>query len=236
MQIGVTLPSFRSKAGEVLEAARAAEEAGLHGVFHFDHLWPLGHPERPSLAMYPMLGAVGAMTSRVRIGSLVARVGLLPDEVVEASLVSLHQMLGDRLIAGLGTGDEASAEEHERNGIPYLGTDVRHESLCTLLGRLTGQQIECWVGGGSEQTNETARDMGVALNLWGASAKRIELVHYSGLEVTWGGPLSDNAETAAAKLRTLMAAGASWAVWAWPDSLRTVVEAARMADLALTET
>ncbi|HEV8064481.1 MAG TPA: hypothetical protein VGP46_06600, partial [Acidimicrobiales bacterium] len=61
----MTLPTFARQARRALEAAAEAESLGLHGVFMFDHLWPIGDPTRPSLSLYPTLGAVVAGTERV---------------------------------------------------------------------------------------------------------------------------------------------------------------------------
>jgi alkanesulfonate monooxygenase SsuD/methylene tetrahydromethanopterin reductase-like flavin-dependent oxidoreductase (luciferase family) len=234
VKIGVTLPTLSSDAGGVLDAAREAERAGLHGVFCFDHLWPLGHPERPALSLYPMLGAVGASTARIRVCTFVARIGLLPDQVVAASIESLHASFGDRLIAGLGTGDEASAPEHARNGLPYLGTAARLRSLAWALQRLSEADIECWVGAGNDATNQVARDAGASLNFWGASPARVAReVARSTTPVTWGGPLPASSDAAADALRALGGAGASWVVWGWPRSIDLVTEAAAKAGVEL---
>jgi len=95
----VTLPTFRDDAA-VLGAARRAEELGLDGVFVFDHLWPMGAPQRPALSAFPVLGAIAASTRRVCFGPLVARVGLVPVAVLVAELLSLDRMAPGRLIAG----------------------------------------------------------------------------------------------------------------------------------------
>src|ERR1700722_11473141 len=104
MRVGVTLPTFRDDA-VVLDAARRAEEAGLDGVFVFDHIWPLGRPDRPALSAFPVLGAVCAVTERVSVGPLVARIGLVPEDVLVAEFASLSHLAPGRVIAALGTGD-----------------------------------------------------------------------------------------------------------------------------------
>ena len=63
MKIGITLPQFRNEADTALEAARRAEDLGFDGVFCFDHLWPMGRPDRPALSSAPLLGALAAATS-----------------------------------------------------------------------------------------------------------------------------------------------------------------------------
>ena len=70
MNVGTTLPQFRNEAEAALETARAAEQAGLAGVFVFDHLWPLGQPERPALHSKALLGALAVETTRVMLGTI----------------------------------------------------------------------------------------------------------------------------------------------------------------------
>src|SRR5579884_2981736 len=60
VKVGVTLPQFRHEADTALAAARQAEELGLDGVFVFDHLWPMGSPDRPIISAAPVLGALAA--------------------------------------------------------------------------------------------------------------------------------------------------------------------------------
>ncbi len=217
----------------MIAAARAAQALGIHGVFAFDHLWPLGSPGRPSLGLYPVLGAVAAATATIRVGSLVARIGLLPDPVVLASIVSLQQIAGGRLVAGLGTGDEESAPEHDRNGIPFLGVRTRLESLTAVCEALLSAGVECWIGAGTAATNDVARSLGAVLNFWGASPARVAREVERGTRVTWGGPLPAGGATAAATLAGLAAAGSEWAIWGWPRSLDAVVESASGAGIDL---
>ncbi|HET7720943.1 MAG TPA: LLM class flavin-dependent oxidoreductase, partial [Acidimicrobiales bacterium] len=105
MLVGVTLPQFRHDADAAITVARRAEAAGLDGVFVFDHLWPMGQRMRPALHSTTLLGALAVETDRVVLGTLVARVGLVPDAVLVHTLVTLHRMTAGRLIAALGTGD-----------------------------------------------------------------------------------------------------------------------------------
>ena len=55
MRTGVVLPTFRDTPDEAFDAAASAVAAGVDGVFCYDHIWPIGQPERPALAL---LGAV----------------------------------------------------------------------------------------------------------------------------------------------------------------------------------
>jgi alkanesulfonate monooxygenase SsuD/methylene tetrahydromethanopterin reductase-like flavin-dependent oxidoreductase (luciferase family) len=228
VRVGVTLPTFRDDAA-ALEAARRAEELGLDGVFVFDHLWPLGRRDRPALSAFPVLGAVAAVTTRICFGPLVARIGLVPDDVLVAELVSLEHMAPGRLIAGLGTGDAASAPENEAFGIPPGPADERRLALGRCARSLIDRDIPVWVGGGSGPTTELAVDLGpgAALNLWEGRPAAVAALAVR-CEVTWGGPVAGDVPRIASWLTELAGAGATWAVCAWPDSLDAVAEVARL--------
>lgn len=221
MRVGITLPTFSADAAGVLRTAREAEEAGLDGVFVFDHLWPLRSPQRPSLTAYPVLGAVLAATDRIAAGTLVARLGLLPDEVVEASLTSLQAIGGGRLIAGLGTGDSSSSPENTATGIPFASAPARRERLARLAARFRDAGLETWIGAGSAGTNDIARRTGVTLNVWDATPEVVAAHTSEGQTVSWAGPLPKDG-SAAAVLHALAEAGATWAVWGWPRSVELV--------------
>jgi hypothetical protein len=226
MRVGITLPQFRDEADSALTAARRAEALGLDGVFCFDHLWPMGQPERPALASGPLLGALVASTSTIGIGTLVARIGLLPDEVLVAELASLAAISGGRLIAGLGTGDAKSRAENEAYGLPFEPAEERRVRLGAVAVAVAARGIPVWVGGGLPATTRLARTVGGAANLWEADVARVAELTGAGFEITWGGPVAGDAAAVARHLGELAGAGATWAVCAWPDSLEVVAEAA----------
>jgi alkanesulfonate monooxygenase SsuD/methylene tetrahydromethanopterin reductase-like flavin-dependent oxidoreductase (luciferase family) len=152
MKVGITLPQFRDEADSALDAARRAEALGIDGVFCFDHLWPMGQPDRPALSSGPLLGALAASTSTISVGTLVARIGLLPDEVLVGVLTSLSQISEGRLIAGIGTGDHLSRAENEAFGIPFESADERRRRMAVVAARLCDGGIPVWIGGGLPKT------------------------------------------------------------------------------------
>jgi alkanesulfonate monooxygenase SsuD/methylene tetrahydromethanopterin reductase-like flavin-dependent oxidoreductase (luciferase family) len=229
MRIGVVLPAMADRAEPALEAAEAAEAAGLDGVFVFDHLWQPGTGGNPSLAAFPLLGAIAERTSRVKLGTLVARVGLTPDEVLVASFCSLEVLSGGRVIAGLGTGDAKSAAEHRALGLPYEPAAGRRRSLQRCGEALQRAGIETWIGGGSPETNAIAAELGSPVNLWSAAPERVAAVALTA-PVTWGGVLGRDGD-APALLSELAAAGASWAIATWGAGLAPLLEAVRAARL-----
>jgi alkanesulfonate monooxygenase SsuD/methylene tetrahydromethanopterin reductase-like flavin-dependent oxidoreductase (luciferase family) len=230
VRVGVTLPTFRSDA-QAVDAARHAEHLGIDGVFVFDHLWPMGAPDRPALSAFAVLGAVAGATSRVCLGPLVARVGLVSDALLVAELESIGHMAPGRLIAGIGTGDRKSAPENLAFGIPFPSAETRRAALRDCAQHLLAVGIPVWVGGGAAAITELAVELGAAVNLWEGQPAALAALR-SRCEVTWGGPVPGEVDEIAPRLAELAGAGATWAVCAWPDSLEAVAEAAtRVRDL-----
>jgi alkanesulfonate monooxygenase SsuD/methylene tetrahydromethanopterin reductase-like flavin-dependent oxidoreductase (luciferase family) len=227
VRVGITLPQFRGESDSAIAAARRAEALGLDGVFCFDHLWPMGQPGRPALASTPLLGALAASTSTISLGTLVARIGLLPDDVLAAVLSSVATLSGGRLVAGLGTGDHLSRAENEAYGIPFEPAAERRVRLASVAAAVRNEGIPVWIGGGLPKTVELARTLSVAVNLWEGEENQMAELVTSGVEVTWGGPVGETVDEATRRLAQVARAGATWAVCAWPESLEVVAEAAQ---------
>ena len=128
---------------------------------------------RPALSAFPVLGAVAASTDRVCFGPLVARIGLVPDEmlVAELAVVGARWRPG-RLIAGIGTGDSKSAAENLAFGIPFDPPDERRVALRRCAGRVLDAGVPVWVGGGSPATVELAVELGGCGQPVGRPARR----------------------------------------------------------------
>jgi hypothetical protein len=227
MRIGVMLPSFRHGSEEALATARAAEAAGIDAVFCFDHLWPMGQPGRPALSAFPLLASVAASTERLSVGTLVARVGLVPDELLLQRFATLGVVAPGRVIAGLGTGDAKSFAENDAYGEPAGPAAERRVELARCAVALRDTGVPVWVGAGHRATNDLGRELGVALNLWGVSAAAVA-AHAAFGEVTWAGPAVTGGDAAAitAVLRPIADAGATWAVLASPTPMDALAEAA----------
>jgi len=234
LKVGLTLPQFAEDAEACIEVAQRAEEAELDGVFVFDHLWAIGRPDGPVLHGPSLLAALATETHRVHVGTLVARVGVVPDDVLVDSFVTLAAMAGDRLLAGLGVGDRLSADENRAFGVPFPAVADRLTSLGACCRRLRRLGIETWVGGLSAGTRAVGRAESPALNLWDVTPDAVsaELARPDAVAVTWGGrvDLSGGTSVVDPLLRSLADAGASWAVVApigapWPAAVAAVAEA-----------
>lgn len=226
MKVGLLVPVFEHDARAALDTARRAEAAGLDGVFAYDHLWPLRQPGRPALSPLPTLGAVAASTTTIHIGTLVARVGMLPNGMLVAALASLSAISGGRLVAGLGTGDRQSAPEQLAYDLPYRLAGERRASLTWCAAELAAAGIPVWVGDGTRATRAAGRLAGAAVNVWGLGPAPVAAEAGHG-EVTWGGPVGTDPGEVAAQLGSLSEAGATWAVC---HTAMAVEELARAAD------
>ncbi|MDQ6927959.1 MAG: LLM class flavin-dependent oxidoreductase [Actinomycetota bacterium] len=195
MRVGITVPQFRGDAEAAVGVARRAEAAGLDGVFVFDHLWPLGQPQKPALHSLPLLGALGAETQRVTLGPLVTRVSVLPTTVLVHSLVTLHRMLDGRFVAGLGTGDSANRAENEGYGLGFGSVGERVGELTACCRELRAAGVRTWIGGRSRAVRRAAAEEADGWNGWGwcadpaifaeAAAEVRALAPQA--ELTWGG-------------------------------------------------
>lgn len=192
MKVGITLPQFRDDPSVAMAVGQRAEEVGIDGVFAFDHLWPLGQRERPALSPWVLLGGLAVRTERVRLGTLVARVGLVPDAVLVNVLVSLNLISGGRVIAGLGTGDSANRAENEAYGVAFAPIEDRIASLVTCCRSLRAAGVTTWMGGRSAAVRAAAVAVPAdGWNAWGASPEQVaedgSEIMAAGSEITWAG-------------------------------------------------
>jgi alkanesulfonate monooxygenase SsuD/methylene tetrahydromethanopterin reductase-like flavin-dependent oxidoreductase (luciferase family) len=184
-RVGLTLPSFQSEPDKVLAVARAAEDAGLDGVFLFDHLFrrrgdAAGAERRPALELLTMTAAVAAATERVSVGTLVARATLRPPALLRAAFDTLHRIAPGRMIAGLGGGDDESIAEDTAFGVlpgdpaPAGSGNADVEPGAYRLGRLdatvealAGRAYPVWVAGVSPGAVRIAAARADGWNRWG---------------------------------------------------------------------
>lgn len=231
-RVGVMLPTFQSSPSEALETALEAERLGIDGVFSYDHLWPMGHPGRPSLAPFPLLGAIAASTTTLCVGTLVARVGIVPDETLVAEFGALAGLAPGRIIAGLGTGDHLSENENRAYGLPFASAHDRRQAVGECARILLEAGLTVWVGGLARRTVAIAEEVGAVPNFWQAPPARVA-AQAARSEVTWAGmaePGNGSRDLDAGRLLKvagpLVDAGASWVVFGWPVRLGELAVAA----------
>ncbi len=196
MKVGLTLPSFVSDPGTVLAVARAAETAGVDGVFVYDHLFrstPEGR-RRPALEPVALLGAVCAATERITVGTLVARASLRPAASLHAAFMTVARLAPGRLVAGIGAGDSHSRAENDAFGVTVGSADYRIQRLRDAVTASRGAGYPVWVGGLSAPVRAVATELADGWNQWGGTpdqfkARAHELRAAAGrpFACTWGG-------------------------------------------------
>jgi alkanesulfonate monooxygenase SsuD/methylene tetrahydromethanopterin reductase-like flavin-dependent oxidoreductase (luciferase family) len=168
--LGITLPSFRQRADPAFAVARAAEDAGLDGVFAYDHLFrrAADGTRRPAIEMFALLGAVAAETSRVALGSLVARATLRPPASLAHGFDTVARLAGpDRLLVTIGAGDRHSAEENESFGLSFGTMEVRVDALRDAVVTTRDRGYPVWVGGEHQSVRAIAEADADGWNAWG---------------------------------------------------------------------
>jgi len=234
MKTGVVLPTFRNEPDEAFDVAARAARAGVDGVFAYDHLWPMGNPERPAFAPFPILARIARRFPELYVGTLVARIGLVDDETLLSQFDALSAISPGSVIGAIGTGDKLSKHENDAYGIPFDPPDERRAHLAAVAQGLRERDIEVWIGGGARPTVALAEQLGVALNMWGASPDQVR-DQATRSTVTWAGTVGqhatdatiDESESARRMLREIEGAGATWGVMGWPVDLDVVGEVSR---------
>jgi alkanesulfonate monooxygenase SsuD/methylene tetrahydromethanopterin reductase-like flavin-dependent oxidoreductase (luciferase family) len=194
--LGLTLPQFNERPGPALEACRDAWALGFGGVFVFDHMWPLGQPERPALEGWTLLAAlaaqVGGNPGGFRVGTLVTRAGLRNPWLVARMAATVGEIAGARPIIGIGRGDVANRDENQAYGLPFGDLAERTAALEATVEALRGPLAggsrptgappwgspdpsgpEVWVGGTGPSALALAGRLGDAWNGWGRTPEEL---------------------------------------------------------------
>jgi alkanesulfonate monooxygenase SsuD/methylene tetrahydromethanopterin reductase-like flavin-dependent oxidoreductase (luciferase family) len=130
-QEGVTWPLWQA-------LASACEEHGIRTLFRSDHYQNLDgqHPERGSLDAWGTIIALSALTTKLRLGTLVTPTSFRHPSVLAKLVVTADHVSGGRIDLGLGAGWHE--REHEAYGFPFLPSseriDVLEEQLEILMG------------------------------------------------------------------------------------------------------
>jgi Luciferase-like monooxygenase len=88
---------------EILTRARLAEDAGLDGIWVFDHLKALyGDPKGPSMEGWTLLAGLARETSRVRLGTLVTGMTYRHPSMLAAEVVTVDHLSNGRVECAVG--------------------------------------------------------------------------------------------------------------------------------------
>ncbi len=118
--------------------ARACEEHGIEALFRSDHYLSVeGRDERGSLDAWATLAALAAVTSRVRLGTLVSPATFRHPSQLAKVVATVDHVSGGRVELGMGTGWLEA--EHDAYGFPFPPLAERMAELEEQLQVVTGE-------------------------------------------------------------------------------------------------
>ena len=137
--------------------ARLTEEQGLEGLFRSDHYTAIVRPDAAALDAWATLAGLAALTTRIRLGTLVSPATFRHPSVLARIAVTVDHISGGRVDVGMGSG--WYEREHDAHGFPFLDGKRRFE--------LFAEQVEVVV---SSWTKERFDHDGPAYRLRGQRA------------------------------------------------------------------
>jgi F420-dependent oxidoreductase-like protein len=128
MRFGLDIAQHQLSWDELVARARLAEDAGLDGVWVFDHFKALyGDPTGPSLEAWTLLAGLARETSRVRLGTLVTGMTHRHPSVLAAQVVTVDHLSGGRVECAIGAA--WNEPEHRELGIAFPSASERLDRL-----------------------------------------------------------------------------------------------------------
>ncbi len=128
MKLGYKASAEQFGPRELLEFSSLAERVGFDSVFVSDHFQPWKHTDGHAPHSVAWLGALGAHTSRIEIGtSVVTPTFRYHPAIVAQAFATLGAMFPGRVVLGIGTGESL-------NEVPALG--IEWPPFKERLGRL----------------------------------------------------------------------------------------------------
>lgn len=123
------------------DLARAVEDAGLEGLFRSDHYQSTeGKSDRASLDAWTTIAALGTLTDRIRLGTMVSPTSFRHPSVLAKSVVTADHVSGGRVELGIGAG--WLEQEHESYGFPFHDTGTRFDVLAEQIEVIVRQFTE----------------------------------------------------------------------------------------------
>lgn len=138
MRWGLDISQHQLRWDELVARGRLAEDAGLEGIWVFDHFKALyGDPRGPSLEAWTLLAGLARETSRVRLGTLVTGMTHRHPSVLAAEVVTVDHLSGGRVECAVGAAWNRAEHLELGIGFPTVGERMdRLEEGIQVLRRL----------------------------------------------------------------------------------------------------
>jgi F420-dependent oxidoreductase-like protein len=140
MKIGLQVPNFTwhggpaGMASKLSDIAKAADDNDFHSLWVMDHFFQIvyiGPKDMDMLEGYTALGYLAAVTSRVKLGTMVTGVNYRHPGVLIKSMSTLDVLSGGRAYFGIGAA--WNEEESKALGLPFPPLATRFEMLEEVL-------------------------------------------------------------------------------------------------------
>jgi alkanesulfonate monooxygenase SsuD/methylene tetrahydromethanopterin reductase-like flavin-dependent oxidoreductase (luciferase family) len=145
VKLDILVDPFGARWSDVRATALAAEEAGLDGLWTWDHLAGGVHRADRVLEAWTVLTAVATLTERLMIGPMVLNVANRDPGTLAVMAATLQEVSGGRLLLGLGAGGGRNtpyAAEQLALGRAVPSDPVRRRTVATAVTTLH----EVWSG------------------------------------------------------------------------------------------
>ncbi|HVO25251.1 MAG TPA: TIGR03560 family F420-dependent LLM class oxidoreductase [Candidatus Margulisiibacteriota bacterium] len=147
VHFGVSLPQIKRSWDETRAAAQEFEALGYDSVWLNDHLYGIPGPQIPILEAWTTLSAVGAITSRVQLGTLVSPIGFRNPALLAKMAATLDNITDGRLIVGLGGGWFEMEFSGYGFDFPPLAVRLRQlDEAATLMMRMWTEEQPSFTG------------------------------------------------------------------------------------------
>jgi coenzyme F420-dependent glucose-6-phosphate dehydrogenase len=132
LRLGYKASSEQFGPRELLDFACLAEQAGLDSVFISDHFQPWRHTDGHAPFAFSWLGALGAKTSRIVMGtSVLTPTFRYHPSIVAQAFATLGELFPGRIVLGVGTGE--SLNEVPATGLKWPEPKERFARLREAL-------------------------------------------------------------------------------------------------------
>jgi len=160
LRIGYKASAEQFSPTQLLEFSCLAEELGFDSVFISDHFQPWRHTGGHAPYSFAWMGAVGARTKRIVVGtSVVTPTFRYHPSIVAQAVGTLGAMFPDRIVLGVGTGE--SLNEVPATGMKWPGFKERFGRLresILLMRRLWREELVSFEGEYYRTENATIYD------------------------------------------------------------------------------
>ena len=120
--------------------AHLVEETGLEGLFRSDHYTAIIRDDADALDAWATLAGLGAVTERIRLGTLVSPATFRHPSVLARMAVTVDHISGGRVDVGMGSG--WYEREHIAHGFPFLDGRQRFDLFAEQVEVVVRSWIE----------------------------------------------------------------------------------------------